>query len=95
MHYDFGAASSVPGLGLGLGMNYHSTLPGDAANTYATPSATVFDAQLSYRMGPATFALNVKNLTDKQYWVPSRYFGGGQVTPAAPRSIAATARVEF
>jgi outer membrane receptor protein involved in Fe transport len=37
----------------------------------------------------------VKNLTDKQYWVPSRYFGGGQVTPAAPRSIAATARVEF
>lgn len=95
MHYDFGAASSVPGLGLGLGMNYHSTLPGDAANTYSTPSATVFDAQLSYRMGPATFALNVKNLTDKQYWVPSRYFGGGQVTPAAPRSIAATARVEF
>ena len=95
MHYDFGTQSIAPGLGLGLGLTHHSALAGDAANSFETPSATVFDAQVSYRIGNATLALVARNLSDKQYWVPSRYFGGGQITPAAPHSVAATARFEF
>lgn len=95
LRHDFGAGSWLPGLGLGMGLAHHGALPGDAANTYATPAATVFDAQASYRRGPTTFSLALNNLTDKTYWVPSRYFGGGQVTPAPRRSVAATVRLEF
>lgn len=98
MRYDFGPGSVLPalaGLGVGLGLTHHSALPGDAANSYETPAATVFDAQMSYKIANATLGLVVRNLADKAYYVPSRYFGGGQVTPAAPRSVAATARFDF
>ena len=67
-----------------------SALKGDAGNTYETPAATVFDAQASYRVGSVRLGLVLDNLTDRKYWVPSRYFGGGQVTPAPRRSVAAT-----
>lgn len=93
--YDFGADSFLPGLGLGLGMTRHGKLPGDAANNYFTPSATVWDSQVSYRLGMTTLGLFVNNLTDKKYFEPSVYFGGGQVTPAPRRSVVATARIDF
>lgn len=91
LRHDFGAGSVLPGLGLGLGLKHHGALKGDAANTFETPAATVVDAQVSYRVGSVRLGLVVDNLTDRQYWVPSRYFGGGQVTPAPRRSVAATA----
>ncbi len=91
LRHDLGAGSLLPGLGFGLGLKHHGALKGDAANTYETPAATVFDAQVSYRVGSVRLGLVVDNLTDRQYWVPSRYFGGGQVTPAPRRSVAATA----
>jgi iron complex outermembrane receptor protein len=91
LRHDLGAGSVLPELGLGLGLKYHSALKGDAGNTYETPAATVFDAQASYRVGSVRLGLVLDNLTDRKYWVPSRYFGGGQVTPAPRRSVAATA----
>ncbi len=91
LRHDLGAGSVLPGLGLGLGLKHHSPLKGDAANTFETPAATAFDAQVSYRVGSVRLGLVVDNLTDRRYWVPSRYFGGGQVTPAPRRSVAATA----
>jgi iron complex outermembrane receptor protein len=87
--------SALPGLGVGLGLKHHGALKGDAANTFETPAATVFDAQVSYRVRSARLGLVVDNLTDRKYWVPSRYFGGGQVTPAPRRSVAATASWQF
>lgn len=95
VRYDLGAGSALPGAGFGLGLTHHSALPGDAANSYFTPSATVFDAQASWQVSRVTLGLVVNNLADKQYFVPSRYFGGGQVTPAPRRSVAATARLDF
>ena len=95
LRHDFGAGSALPGLGVGLGLKHHGALKGDAANTFETPAATVFDAQVSYRVGSARLGLVVDNLTDRKYWVPSRYFGGGQVTPAPRRSVAATASWQF
>ena len=92
---DFGAGSVLPGLGLGLGLSHHSSLPGDAANNVATPAATVWDAQLSYRLAAATLGLGIQNLTDRKYFEPSIYFGGGQVTPAQRRKVSATARIDF
>jgi len=85
----------LAGLGLGLGLTQHSRLPGDAANSYFTPAATIWDAQVSYQTKSARFGLNVSNLFDKQYLIPSAYFGGGQVTPAAPRTFTATASFNF
>ena len=82
----------LAGLGLGLGLTHHGTLAGDAANSYETPAATVWDAQVSYRLGKTQLGLVARNLADKAYYVPSRYFGGGQVTPAPRRSVAVTAQ---
>lgn len=83
------------GFGVGLGLTHHSALPGDAANSYFTPAATLVDAQLSWKLQRVTLGLVAQNLADKRYYTPSRYFGGGQVTPAPRRSVAATARVDF
>jgi iron complex outermembrane receptor protein len=83
------------GLGLGLGLTHHSALQGDAANSFQTPAATVWDAQVSYRLGAGQVGLVLRNLADRAYHVPSRYFGGGQVTPAPRRSIVATAQWQF
>lgn len=91
LRHDLGAGSVLPGLGLGLGLKHHGALKGDAANTYETPAAIVVDAQVSYRVDAVRLGLVVDNLADRKYWLPSRYFGGGQVTPAPRRSVAATA----
>ena len=82
---------SLDGLGFGLGLSYHDKLPGNSTNTYFTPAATVFDAQVSYRVGKGRYGINISNLSNRQYFMPSAYFGGGQVTPAAPRMVMATA----
>lgn len=86
---------SFSGMGLGLGLTYNSRLPGDQQNNYFTPAATVWDAQVAYPLKEARLGLNIHNLFDKQYYAPSAYFGGGQVIPAQPRTITATASYSF
>ncbi|WP_234086499.1 TonB-dependent siderophore receptor [Azonexus sp. R2A61] len=92
--YDF-RSGSLAGLGLGLGLTHSAKLPGTSTNTFFTPATTVWDAQLSYTIWKARFGLNIVNLTDKKYYVPTTYFGGGQVIPALPRTITATANFSF
>jgi iron complex outermembrane receptor protein len=79
----------------GLGVTYTSELPGDSANNFFTPSSTVWDAQLAWRGERATVQLVVRNLFDNEYFVPSQYFGGGQVLPAAPRLVSLNASFKF
>jgi|CXWL01.1.fsa_nt_gi iron complex outermembrane receptor protein len=86
---------SLTGLGLGLGLTHSSSLPGNTTNTFFTPSATVADAQLSYKLRDMRFGLNIYNLFDKKFYVPSAYFGGGQVMPALPRTVSASASFSF
>lgn len=93
-HYDV-MNGALSGLGLGLGATYHSELPGNTTNTAFTPSATVWDAQLSYKTAHARYGININNLLDKEYYIPSAYFGGGHVTPALPRTVTATATYTF
>lgn len=83
------------GLGFGLGMTHHSSLPGNARNTFFTPATTVADAQISYQLRDMKFGLNINNLFDKQYYMPSAYFGGGQVIPALPRNVSFSANFSF
>lgn len=88
-------ASTGPltGFGAGLGVTHHSELPGNSFNTFFTPAATLWDAQVSYGKGRVRLGLNASNLTDHLYFVPSNYFGGNQVIPALRRVVSATLRV--
>ena len=43
---------------------------------------------MSYTVKKVRLGLNVGNLADTQYFIPSNYFGGNQVMPALPRTIA-------
>lgn len=86
---------SYAGLGFGLGFTHMSALAGDTSNTFFTPAATVADAQFSYKLRDMRLGLNINNLFDKKYYVPSAYFGGGQVIPALPRTFSATANFSF
>jgi iron complex outermembrane receptor protein len=88
--YDIQGGNLI-GLGFGLGVTHSSSLPGDSLNTFFTPAFTIADAQLSYKMRGMRFGLNINNLFDKKYYVPSSYFLGGQVIPALPRTVSATA----
>lgn len=83
------------GWGFGLGLTYQSELPGDGSNSFFTPASTVWDAQVSYQRTQVRYGLAVSNLLDKQYLVPSAYWGGGQVTPATPRTVTVSAVFSF
>lgn len=85
----------LTGWGAGLGVSHHGRLAGNTLNTYFTPAATVWDAQLSYKTGEARYGLVVNNLFNHEYLVPSAYFSGGQVMPALPRSVKLSAQFNF
>jgi iron complex outermembrane receptor protein len=88
-------SGTLQGWGFGLGVTIQSELPGDARNSFFTPSSTVWDTQVSYQSKRLRYGLAVSNLLDKKYLVPSAYFGGGQVTPAVPRSVTVSAVYSF
>lgn len=86
---------TLAGLGMGLGLTHHGKLAGNDTNTFFTPSATLWDAQLSYRQGGARYGLNITNLFDRQYYKPTTYWAGGQVMPAPRRTVTASASYAF
>lgn len=83
------------GFGAGLGMTYRGRLAGDNVNSFFTPAATVWDAQVSWRTEGARYGVGVGNLFDRQFYKPSAYFSGGQVTPAQGRTVTASAQFDF
>ncbi|HWU34340.1 MAG TPA: TonB-dependent siderophore receptor [Methylovorus sp.] len=64
-NYDMGRW--LQGLGIGIGARYIGKQAGDDLNTFYTPHYTVYDAALFYRTGAWRFALNARNLADKEY----------------------------
>lgn len=82
----------LAGLGLGIGVRHHSRLAGNSSNTFFTPEATLYDAQVSYRMKSIKLNLAVNNLFDKQYFVPSTQ---SQVMPAPGRTAMLSASLAF
>jgi iron complex outermembrane receptor protein len=89
------ASGQWAGWGAGLGMTYRDRLPGNSSNTFFTPAATVWDAQISYKTGQVRYGIAVNNVLDKKYFIPAAYFAGGNVTPAAPRTFAVSADFGF
>lgn len=92
--YEF-SEGALAGWGAGGGVTYTSALPLDSVNSRFVPSSTVWDAQISYSLEQLTAGLAIRNLFDREYYVPSTYFGGGQVIPAAGRTLSATATYAF
>ncbi len=85
----------LEGLSLATGVRYNGASYGDSANLYRTPSYTLWDAAIRYDAGrigavATQFALNVSNLSDKQYvstcgGVSSCYYGTGRTVTATAR----------
>ncbi|MNI48849.1 Ferrichrome-iron receptor precursor [compost metagenome] len=81
----------LAGVGAGVGARYaRSNYGDDYEGSFQIPSYTVYDASLTYDLGMSAFrlkgvklALNVKNLTDKEYVASCRsewdcYYGDGR-----------------
>lgn len=84
--------SWLPGLSIGAGARYNGEKAGDATNTYTVPDYTVFDAAIYYHAGPWRFALNGRNLSDKQYISGCN---GNACYPGDPRMVMFTANYNF
>lgn len=88
-------AGALEGLSLATGVRYNGESYGDSANLYLIPSYTLWDAAIRYDVGRigavgTQFALNVSNLSDKQYvstcgGVSSCYYGTGRTVTLTAR----------
>lgn len=83
------------GWGTGLGLTHHAQLPGNGNNEFFTQAATVWDAQVSYKTSGVKYGAYINNLSNKQYYLPSAYFGGGQVLPNMPRTFMLNVQVDL
>ncbi|MBB4819357.1 iron complex outermembrane receptor protein [Pseudomonas alcaligenes] len=73
----------LAGLTWGVGARYTGRKPGDAANSFHTPSYVVYDTTLSYDLGKLSSdmrglqaSLNVQNLFDREYVSDCNYSFG-------------------
>jgi len=57
----------LAGLGFNLGVRHHGSTYGDPANQFKSPAVTLWDGTVRYDYGFWRFALNVSNITDKEY----------------------------
>jgi outer membrane receptor for monomeric catechols len=96
----------LKGFAAGVGVNYMSDSPGDAASGYTTaavpvpnqpsfyyPAHTVTDLNFSYTRAKLIYRLNIYNVTDEVY-----YNGGGSRTStnvATPLNISASVTYKF
>jgi len=94
--YDFTdeIGSALNGFYLGSGLVYvDGKRPGDSANTFTLPSFTRWDLAGGYRRDGWNVALNIENVTDKNYVAGSRDFR--QIQQGAKRFFTLTVRREF
>ena len=77
------------GWSVGAGIYAASDSPVDLANTFFAESYNTVDAKIAYAGENFEAALNIKNLTDEEYFVPYSYFGG-RVAPGQDRAVYGT-----
>ena len=80
------------GLKFGIGATHKGDAYADNLNLYKVPAYTVYDAAISYAQPKWEAAINLKNITDKTYYVSPTFAGA---LPGDPRSIYATLRYAF
>lgn len=76
----------------GFGMRY-SGESYDGTDTYRTPSYTLTDLMLGYEVNQWDFALNIRNLTDKNYFATC--LGRGDCFPGEERTIVGRVSYNF
>lgn len=81
------------GLAVGGGARYIGDQAGDAQNTFNVPSYTLFDAAIYYNTPSWRFALNARNLANKQYIAGCASIN--QCYPGDPRTVMLTANYSF
>ena len=91
LRYDL--IGSVPGLGFGAGARYIGNQAGDTLNTFNMPAYTLFDAAVYYNTPSWRFALNARNLANKQYIAGCASIN--QCYPGDPRTVMLTANYSF
>ena len=64
------------GWNAGAGLYASSGAFVDLANQYKTSPYTTLDAKIGYQKNNYGISLNMKNLTDRHYFVPYNYYGG-------------------
>ncbi|MFH7002335.1 TonB-dependent siderophore receptor [Flavobacterium bizetiae] len=89
--FDYG---SLNGFGLGFGGNYASdnvTLDSKVTGKFVIPSYTVINASVFYNVSKFRVALNINNITNKEY------FNGGwsTINPQKPRNVVASFTYKF
>lgn len=87
VNYEFDGA--LKGFSAGAGIYAASGSYVDTANIYKTGSYYTIDAKIGYENETFAASLNVKNLTDEDYFVPYIWFDG-QVAPGADRQFFGT-----
>jgi iron complex outermembrane receptor protein len=92
--YTFGPDSTLAGLFVGAGLYATTEQAIDLSNTFFTPGYCTLDAAAGYAIGPLRLGLTVKNITDKEYFVPYTYLGN-RVAPGAPRTVYGTVSFLF
>ncbi|WP_019448046.1 TonB-dependent siderophore receptor [Cupriavidus sp. BIS7] len=89
--YDF-QQQALHGWGVGLGLTYKGDSYADSLNLYQVPSYVVLDAAVYYRRKNLDVTLNLRNLTDKTYYISPTFSGA---LPGDKRSAMLTARYRF
>lgn len=89
--FDYG---TLNGFGLGFGGNYASdnvTLDSKVTGKFVIPSYTVINASVFYNVSKFRVALNINNITNKEY------FNGGwsTINPQKPRNVVASFTYKF
>lgn len=85
---------ALDGLGLGGGFYAAAKQTVELGNPVTTPSYAIFDAAATYSWRNLSFALAIKNIADRKYYVPYTYLSG-RVAPADGRTAYATVAVKF
>lgn len=85
-------SGDMKGLTFGLGATHKGDAYADTLNLYKVPAYTIYDAAISYAQPKWSAAINLKNITDKEYYVSPTFTGA---LPGEPRSIYATLRFNF
>lgn len=83
----------VTGWDASLGMRKTASRVGDVLNTYDVPGYTVFDAALSYKTGAWRFAVNARNLGDKNHFMGTT--AGTNVSVGERRAIIGSVQYTF
>ena len=83
------------GLRAGGGVNYVGDRYTSLTNLVTLPAYTTLDAALQYTLGQWDVDVNIKNLTNRKYYVSAHGSNDNLILPGSPRALQVTLRTHF